>query len=164
MQSNGNNYGGSELRDSDLPEHQFLPKVRRELVAYSQVYDGQPYWVIKDPVSLRYYRFNREEYFIIDQLRNDITLADLKAAHREEFRTDCLNNAEIAQFVRILTSKGVISISTPDRDEVLYVSSRKKWWLKTKAMFQNFLFIKIPVFDPDKFLGYLWQHLRFIWT
>ncbi|MBN1436706.1 MAG: HlyD family efflux transporter periplasmic adaptor subunit [Sedimentisphaerales bacterium] len=164
MQSNYKRYDGAGSPNSDLPEHQLLPKVRRELLAYPQIYDGQPYWVIKDPVSLRYYRFNREEYFIINQLRNDITLAQLKAAHRKEFRTDCLNNAEVAQFVRALTSKGVITIAQPDRDEVLYRLSRKKWWLKTKAMFQNFLFVKIPVFDPDKILGRIWEHLRFIWT
>ena len=106
-------------QDTLSPEHQQLPPVRSELKAYHQIYDGQPYWVLKDPLSLRYYRFNREEYFIIRQLQKGVTLDELKAAHRQEFHTDCLKNAEIAQFVRTLRTKNLIVMEQPDRDCIL---------------------------------------------
>lgn len=48
-----------------------LPRLRPELEMTEQMYDGLPYWVIKDPVALRYYRFSREAYFVIDLLRRD---------------------------------------------------------------------------------------------
>ena len=151
-------------QDSISPEYQQLPPVRSELKAYHQIYDGQPYWVLKDPLSLRYYRFNREEYFIICELQKGVTLDELKAAHRGEFHTDCLNNAEIAQFVRTLRAKNLIVMEQPDRDELLYQSSKKLRRKKITSQFTNFLFFKIPVFDPDKWLDRIYPRIRFLWT
>ena len=39
-------------------------KVRPDLQTYEQKYEGKGFHVVKDPVCLRYYRFNRQEYFV----------------------------------------------------------------------------------------------------
>ena len=73
-----------------LADHRDLPRLRLELKVTEQVYDGQPFWVVKDPIALRYFRFNREEYFVMEQLRRGVTLGDLKEVHRKEFQSDLL--------------------------------------------------------------------------
>ena len=133
-------------------------------MAYRQIYDGQPYWVVKDPLSLRYYRFNREEYFIIDQLREGVTLTQLKQAHRDEFKSDLLTNSEIAQFVSRLTSMNLLIMTHPNRDELLFRNAKKRRRALFKSRFTNFLFFKVPVYDPDKLFERMISHLRFIWT
>lgn len=146
------------------PESQLLPRTRRELTATQQIFDGQPYWVVKDPVSLRYYRFSREEYFIIKQLERGVTLDELKAAHREEFKTDQLTNDEVGGFVRQLAASNIVNMQQRDRDEILYTKSRRRWRMKFKAQVSNFMFLKIPIFDPDKLLTFIHRYVSFFWT
>lgn len=145
-------------------EHQQLPKVRHELQVFPQIYNHQPFWVIKDPVTLRYYRFNREEYFVIEQLRQGVTLEELKDAHRREFRTDCLNNQDIAAFVRTLISKGLINSRRPDRDDMLYQRHHKRWRTKLMSQMTSIMFFKIPLFDPDKILTAIHKRAAFVWS
>jgi putative peptide zinc metalloprotease protein len=141
-----------------------LPRLRRELVATPQVYDGQPYWVIKDPLSLRYYRFNREEYFLIDQLRRGVTLREIRAAHRQEFKTDCLTNHELGLFIAALTEKNLLVLSHAERDRILFRTSEKRRRAKLFSQISNFMFLKIPLYDPDALFNRIMPHLRFIWS
>ena len=147
-----------------MPEDKTLPLLRRELAATEQVYDGQPYWVIKDPISLRYYRFNREEYFIINQLRRGVTIKELKEAHRGEFRTHRLTNDEVGKFVGNLISKNLVMMNHPHRDELLYQAGKKKWRAKFTGQLTNLMFFKIPLFDPDRLLARMVEPIRFLWT
>lgn len=154
----------AEAQNPTMPEDQKLPTLRRELAGTEQVYDGQPYWVVKDPISLRYYRFNREEHFILDQLRRGVTIKELKDAHRQEFKTHRLTNQEVAQFVGSLISKNLVLMNSPQRDELLYETRRKRWRVKFAGQLTNLMFFKIPIFDPDRFLNRAIGPLRFIWT
>ena len=143
---------------------QMLPRLRPELEAYAQIYDGQPYWVVKDPISLRYYRFSREEYFIIEQLRQGVTLDELKESHREEFQDDSLSTNEIGDFMGSLMSRNLVLLPQPNRDELLYRSSRRRWRVKLVAQISNFMFFKIPLYDPDKLFNRIHPRIRFIWS
>jgi len=147
-----------------LPDERLLPRLRYELVSSRQIYDGQPYWIYKDPVSLRYYRFSREEHFIIEQLRNDITLGQLKELHHKRFKGEFLTNDEIGDFIRNLMVKNLLIMTQPNRDEMLFSSAKKTRRKKIFGQFTNFLFIKIPLYDPDKLFDRMIPHLRFIWT
>ncbi|MCK5271936.1 MAG: hypothetical protein KAJ52_05145, partial [Sedimentisphaerales bacterium] len=89
----------NELHQPESTAQQnLLPQPRAELESFAQVFDGQPFWVYKDPLSLRYYRFNREEHFIIEQLRRGVTLEELKLAHQDEFDSGDLSNQEVGRF------------------------------------------------------------------
>jgi len=143
---------------------QQLPLLRPELTANEQIYDGQPYWVVKDPISLRYYRFSREEYFIIEQLRHGATLEQLIEAHRNEFNSDLLEKSDIIGFVHNLAARNLLILRQPDRDEILYRTSRRRWRVKLFSQISNFMFFKLPLYDPDKLFDRMIHHVRFFWT
>ena len=146
------------------PDLQELPRSRLDLTATEQIYDGQPYWVIKDPMSLRYFRFSREEYFIIEQLRRGVTLSELKEAHYQEFRGAPLTTDEAAQFISALTDRNLLYMRQSDRDSILYRRRRRRWRLKLKTQFSNFMFFKIPLYDPDTLFNRIIPHIRFFWS
>ena len=141
-----------------------LPRVRRELEGTAQIFEHEPYWVIKDPLSLRYYRFSREEYFIFARLQKGVTLEELKESHLQEFRGAPLTNQEIGEFVRMLGGKNLLVMRSPDRDEVLFRNAKRVRRAKWKAQIGNFMFFKIPVYDPDKLFNRVIDRVRFIWT
>ena len=143
---------------------QSLPRLRPELEASAQIYDGQPYWVVKDPISLRYYRFSREEYFILEQLRQGVTLDELKEAHREEFQDDSLSTNEIGGFVGSLMTRNLVLLPQPNRDELLYRGSRRRWRVKLIGQVSNFMLFKIPLYDPDTLFNRIHPRIRFIWS
>ena len=43
-------------------------RMRPDLSARKQQYLGRSYWVVKEPVGLNYYRFQNEEYAILQML------------------------------------------------------------------------------------------------
>lgn len=141
-----------------------LPRIRSELRAYQQVYDGQPFWVIKDPVALRYFRFDREEYFLIEQLKRGVTLGQLKEAHRQAFRTTLLSNQEIGQFIALLSARGLLIMGQANRDEILYRASQKRRRGKLIAKLMGFMFFRVPLYDPDRLFNRMIEHIRFLWT
>ena len=52
---------------------------RPDLLAQRQRYEGEVYWVVKDPVGLNYFRFQEEEFFILNQLDGRSSLDEIKA-------------------------------------------------------------------------------------
>src|SRR5947209_8298186 len=49
-------------------------RLRRDLIIAPQKYEGRTYYVVKDPVSLRYYRFKEQEHFLINLMDGEATL------------------------------------------------------------------------------------------
>ena len=43
-------------------------RMRPDLTAQQQRYQGRVYWVVKEPVGLHYFRFQEEEYAILQML------------------------------------------------------------------------------------------------
>ena len=154
----------SDINEKILSDAQMLPRIRPEMKVYQQVYDGQPYWVYKDPMSLRYYRFNREEHFIIEQLAENITLGELIERHQKHFNGQNINGGEIAEFIRSLLSKNILIINHPDRDELFYNSAKKIHKKKLIGKFVSFLYLKIPLYDPDKHISKIVDKISFIWS
>ena len=54
----------ASVTDLERRKHVKL-RVRSDLAISPQRYEGRTYYVIKDPVSLRYYRFKEQEYFLL---------------------------------------------------------------------------------------------------
>jgi len=51
---------------------------RPDLSARQQHYQGRSYWVVKDPLGLNYFRFQEEEYFILELLDGRTSLRRIK--------------------------------------------------------------------------------------
>ena len=57
-------------------------KVRPDLQIFEQKYEGKTFHVVKDPVCLRYYRFNQQEYFVFQLFDGKHTLEEVRDAVR----------------------------------------------------------------------------------
>ena len=60
-------------------------RYRGDLVTNRQVYQGQAWYVVKDPIGLSYYRFRPEEYALLEMLDGEASLEDLKDSFEERF-------------------------------------------------------------------------------
>ena len=53
-------------------------RVRPDLKVRRHKYQGRPFWVVKEPIGLKYYRFQEEEFAILQMLDGETSYEDLK--------------------------------------------------------------------------------------
>ena len=138
-------------------------KVRPDLVIQAQLYEGRTHYVVKDPVGLRYFRFKEEEYFLLKCLDGKRRLEEVREDYERNFRPNKITIEELARFASQLTQAGIASVDTPRQGQVLYERFRKTRFKQLLAAWSNILYIKIPVFDPDKLLTRMIPWLRWIY-
>ena len=74
-------------------------KKRPDLSARRQRYLGKNYWIVKDPVGLKYYRFQEEEYAILNMLDGTVSLDDIKQQFEAEFPPQKIKLEELQSFL-----------------------------------------------------------------
>src|SRR5882762_9516416 len=127
-------------------------RIRRDLAIAPQKYEGRTYYVVKDPVSLRYYRFKEQEFFLIQYMNGTHTLDDAQKEFEKRFRPDRLTLEDLEQFGQQLLTAGLAQNESPQAGKQLFDRRKKRIrseWMQTLT---NILYIKIPIYDPDKLL------------
>src|SRR5579885_2373610 len=150
---------------SDLERRkQVRIRLRTDLDIAPQKYEGRTFFVVKDPVSLRYYRFKDQEHFLLEYMDGEHTLDDAQKAFEKRFRPDRLTLEDLEHFAQQLLTAGLAQNESPQAGKQLFDRRKKRRrteWLQT---FTNILYIKIPVFDPDKLLTRMVRYLWWIFT
>src|SRR5215208_936244 len=139
-------------------------RTRADLVITDQRYEGRLCRVVKDPVSLKYYRFNQQEYFVFERLNGRHTLEDIRKEFEKRFAPDRLTLEDLEGFARQLVTAGLVQHESPNAARQLFDKRRKQRRTKRIATFTNILYIKLPVFDPDRLLDRMVRYTRWIFT
>src|SRR5262245_34377318 len=138
--------------------------LRSDLVVEPQKYEGRTYFVLKDPVSLRYYRLKDNEHFLLQFLDGKHTLEEAQKAYEREYRPERLKLEDLEGFAQQLLTAGLALSDSPKAGKLLYErrgKRRRQEWLQTLT---NILYIKIPVFDPERILKVMLRYLGWIFT
>jgi putative peptide zinc metalloprotease protein len=139
-------------------------KIRADLGITEQRYEGKRSHVVKDPVSLRYYRFSDQEYFVVKLFDGHHTMEDVQKEFEKEYRPQRLTHEDLEAFARQLLTAGLVQHESSRAAEELLESRKKQRRMQRIATWTNILYIKIPVFDPDRILNYLYARLFWIFT
>jgi putative peptide zinc metalloprotease protein len=139
-------------------------RTRADLVITEQRYEGRLCRVVKDPVSLKYYRFNTQEYYVFERLNGKHTLEEIRKEFEKRFAPDRLTLEDLEVFARQLVTAGLVQHESPNAGKQLFDKRRKQRRTKRLATLTNILYIKIPVFDPDRLLNRMIPYLRWIFT
>ena len=139
-------------------------KVRPDLQIFEQKYEGKIYHVVKDPVCLRYYRFNKQEYFVFSRFDGQHTMEQVRDSFEEEFKPHRLEHQDLESFARQLVTAGLVQHEQPGAGKHLFQRRAKQRRMKRLATLTNILYMKIPVFDPDRLLNWMFKYLWWIFT
>src|SRR3984893_18582580 len=150
---------------SDLERRkQVRIRLRSDLNIAPQKYEGRTYYVVKDPVSLRYYRFEEQEHFIIEMMNGAATLDETQKEFEKRFRPKRLTLEDLEGFAQQLLTAGLAHNESPQAGTQLYERRRKRKSSELVQMVTNILYIKIPIYDPDKLLARMVPYLGWIFT
>jgi putative peptide zinc metalloprotease protein len=139
-------------------------RVRPDLQITEQKYEGKVYHVVKDPVCLRYYRFNRQEYFVFSHFDGNHTMEEVKDKFEEEYKPHRLEYSDLEGFARQLITAGLVQSETVGTGKHLFERRAKQRRMKRLAAISSILYWKIPVFDPDRILTWMYKYLWWIFT
>src|SRR5690606_37981706 len=127
-------------------------RLRLDVTVTPQKYEGRTFYVVKDPVSLRYYRFKEQEHFLLKLMDGKHTLEDAQKEFEMHFRPDRLTLEDLEQFGQQLLKAGLVQHESPQAGKLLFEQKSKRQRSQLMQTLTNILYIKVPVFDPEKLL------------
>jgi putative peptide zinc metalloprotease protein len=139
-------------------------RLRGDLAIAPQKYEGRTYYVVKDPVSLRYYRFKEQEHFLIQLMNGRHTLDDAQKEFEKRFRPERLTLEDLEGFAQQLLTAGLAQNESPQAGKQLFDRRKKRLRSEWMQALTNILYIKIPIFDPDKLLTKMVGSTSWIFT
>jgi putative peptide zinc metalloprotease protein len=137
---------------------------RPDLQSRRHHYLGKSYWIVKDPVGLNYFRFQEEEYFILQMLDGQTSLDEIKETFESEFPPQKITLEELQNFLGMLHRSGMVISAVPDQGRELlrrFGERRRQEWL---AAFVNILCLRFKGVDPEWLLNWLLPRFGWLFT
>jgi putative peptide zinc metalloprotease protein len=128
---------------------------RGDLQVNRQVYQGQAWFVVKDPISLHYFRFRPEEYALLEMLDGQASLESLKDRFEARFPPRRITVEELARFVSTLHRSGLVIGDRPGQGPQLFERRRQRKWKEWVAWLSNVMAMRFRGIDPDRMLDRL---------
>src|SRR5262245_45142339 len=122
-------------------------RLRCDLGIAPQKYEGRTYWVVKDPVSLRYYRFKEQQHFLLGDMDGTKTLDEAQKQYENRFRHERLTLEDLERFAQQLLQAGLAQNESPRAGQQLFERRRKRRTREWMQTLTNILYIKLPVID-----------------
>jgi putative peptide zinc metalloprotease protein len=139
-------------------------RMRPDLSAKAQRYLGQVYWVVKEPLGLRYYRFQEEEFTILQLLDGRTSLDELKIEFERRFPPQKITVEELGRFIGMLHSSGLVIAGVAGQGEQLRKQRTERRMKEVFATFSNILAMRFKGIDPNGILEWLYPKVRWFFT
>ncbi|QDT68010.1 Peptidase family M50 [Planctomycetes bacterium MalM25] len=122
--------------------HRGTLRVRRDLTLTP---DGDGV-VVKDPLTLEYFRLGERERFLLEELREPLTLNELTTRFRARFPNDGATGAQVLAFCSAMAECSLLLSDSPQRVEPKK-PKQAGWWSLLSP-----LAIRLPGVDPTPLL------------
>lgn len=137
---------------------------RPDLSARLHRYQGRAYWVVKDPVGLNYFRFQEEEFAILNMLDGNSSLDDIKDQFEKDFPPQKITVEELQQFIGMLHRSGLVITGAPGQGVQLKKRRDERVRKELLSKFANILAIRFKGVDPERLLTWMDPKFRFCFT
>lgn len=139
-------------------------RMRPDLICQQQRTGSQKAWVVKDPISLRYFTLSQQEFAILNWLDGENSLHDICREFAAKFPPQRITPAHLQSFFANLHENGLVIAESPDQGAVLLENRSKQERRERLQKWLNLLAIRLPVFDPDRLLAWLEPKVRWMFS
>jgi putative peptide zinc metalloprotease protein len=149
-----------------------VPPLRADLIVIKQHYEGRTYYVVKDPVSLQYFRLTAEDYFLATLFDGRRVMRQVRDAYVERFpylRLDFSDeeiNERVSRFANDLGLLQFLSVQgarlKPRYEAMKHGRKHSKGGFY--KLVNNVFFARRSIFDPDRLFARMAKPLWWIWT
>lgn len=128
------------------------PHLRSTVQSYRQHYRGQMWHVLRDPSNNQFFRLNEAAYHFVGLLDGRRPVDQVWEACNEQLGDEAPTQQEAIQLLGQLYASNLLAADLPADASGMFDRYKKRVRREIGGYFQNFLFIRIPLIDPDAFL------------
>src|SRR5262245_24864629 len=135
--------------------------MRRDLIVRRQRWQGREYWTIKDPLALKYYRFENEEFAILSMLDGQTSNDAIRERFEHEFAPQRISATQLQHLLTMLHRSNLLVADAVGQGAELHKRAQQREQREWLATASNFLAIRFRGIDPDRLLT--WLNARLGW-
>ncbi len=134
---------------------QLTPRLRSTVQIHRQHYRGQRFHVLQDPSSNQFFRLNEPAYQFVGLLDGRRSVAEAWDICNDQLGDAAPTQGETIQLLGQLYTSNLLHAELPPDAEGMFKRHRKRVQREVRGYLTNLLFIRIPLFDPDRALNRL---------
>ncbi len=139
-------------------------RMRPDLIVRPQPSGKRRAWIVKDPVSLRYFTFTPQEFAILQWLDGDRSPDEIRREFEDAFPPHRISSSHLQSFLAQLCENGLLLADGLERGQALLESSSKQRQQERWQTWTNLLAIRLRGIDPDRFLSWAYTKLRWCFS
>jgi putative peptide zinc metalloprotease protein len=124
--------------------------------------DGSPSWTLHDPARNRFYRLGWPEFEMISRWNAGTTAAILDSVSAETAMQ--IDQEDVEQFGRFLFQYDLLRATSPQATANLVGKAARARASFGQWLLHNYLFMRIPLFRPDRFLDATYRYVDWIYS
>jgi len=140
-----------------------LPARRADLVVREQRFQGRTAFFVKDPLTLRYFRFATPEFCLFELLDGRRNATELRAAFVDELASDDVAVEDVVRLVGRWKRAGLLEDVDAAATTCSFVS---RWQYRRRTQWfgwlSQLLYWKVRAFDPDALLNRIYPCVRWL--
>jgi putative peptide zinc metalloprotease protein len=142
-----------------------LPPLRSDLVVKKQTIAHQKSYIaiIKDPVKKKYFRFEEEEYFVLNLLNGVNTADDIVQLYNRQFY-DNLTGDDIEEFIASIRENDLLEKDFSELNTFLYEQLKEQRKSKIRQAKGSMLYFRVPLVDPNIFFSKVMPYIKWFWA
>lgn len=140
------------------------PRLRGHVEVHRQCYRGDTWFVLQDQHSGKYHRITPAANYIIALMNGQRTMHEIWEAACRRFEDDPPTQSETIRLMSQLHRSDLIASDLPPDMEEIGRRHAKQERQTMIARIKNPMALRLPLFDPDGFLGATVPLLRFLFT
>ena len=139
-------------------------RMRPDLQIEAQEYQGRQSWIVKDPLALKYYRFEEQELAILQSLDGRASLDDLCEQFQRRFTPQRITKRELHHLIGLLHQSGLLLSDAQGQGDRLETRADKRRKQLLLGKLTNLLAIRFRGIDPDRWLTWLDRRLGWLFS
>jgi putative peptide zinc metalloprotease protein len=139
-------------------------RMRSDLTIDKHTYLGRIYWVVKDRLAQKYYRFEEEEFALLEMLDGQASLQDIQLEFERRFAPQKITTRELHQLVSMLHRSALVVSDASGQGKQLYKRHVETAHKQKLGALTNILWIRFKGFDPDRLLTWLDRRVGWLFS
>ena len=120
--------------------------------------------MVKDPVGLHYFRFQEEEFAILQMLDGETSLDEIKDQFEAEFPPQKITLEELQQFLGQLHRSGLIIVAVQGQGTQLLDRRRERQRKELLNAASNILCLRFKGIDPERVFAWVYPKIRWFFS
>ena len=121
-------------------------------------------WIIKDPVSLRFYLFGSDEQFVLRRLDGTCSMRQIIEDFKRNRAPKRLTFERLQSFIAVLHRNGLACSDAPQQGQILLERAAEHRNRERSTGWLNLLAVRLPGFNPNKALDWLYARAHWVFS